>query len=243
MSSEAALSERDDVLAFFGVCHASQRFQDRVHKTGSDSLRPSRGRARHGRHRSQLHAHPDSALYSLALFSAAWQKMDMTIFKAALLTALCALLCQCGGTISGGGPPNMGGPTVEQRNAEIASEPTGDFLYGRRYYVEKTRFWGYLRKPRQPASQAKLVIFREDRKRNPDRLPENGPPGQRYGFDNNYEYRIRGNYTGQTAYDPNSNQFLPVFMLNGYEVVNRNPGWLFSPDDHYNPYTVTLLPR
>lgn len=169
----------------------------------------------------------------------------MLIPKWIALTGICFALCQCAGDFSsgGGGPANMGGPTVEQRNAEIAAEATGDFHYGRRYYVQKTRFWGYLRKPRQSASQAKLVIFREDRKRNPDRMPENGPSGQRYGFDNNYEYRIRGNYTGETAYDPNSNQFLPVFMLTGYEVVNRDPGWLFSPSDHYNPQIVTLRSR
>ncbi|MBC7981138.1 MAG: hypothetical protein H7Y36_11295 [Armatimonadetes bacterium] len=137
----------------------------------------------------------------------------------------------------------MGGPTVEERNSSISNEPTGDFFYGRRYYVEKTRFWGYLRKPRQPANYAKLVIFKEDRKRSPDRLSENGPSGQRYGFDHNFEYRIRGNYTGETAYDPNSNQFLPVFMLSGYEVVNPNPGWLFRPNDSYDPIRVTLLPR
>jgi hypothetical protein len=166
--------------------------------------------------------------------------------KAAALVALSFLLCQCAiNSPAGGGrgPANMGGPTAEERNAAIASEPTGDFYYGRRYFVQKTRFWGYLRSPRQSADKAKLVIFREDRKRNPDRLPENGPAGQNYGFDQNYEYRIRGNYTGETAYDPNSNQFLPVFMLTGYEVVNRDPGWLFSPSDHYNPYSVTLQPR
>jgi hypothetical protein len=132
---------------------------------------------------------------------------------------------------------------VEERNAKIANEPTGDFYYGRRYYVEKTRFWGYLREPRQSANRAKLVLFREDRKKNPDRLPENGPPGQRYGFDQNYEYRIRGNYTGEKAYDPNSNQFLPVFMLTDYELIDRQPGWLFRPDDRYDRYRITILPR
>jgi len=165
--------------------------------------------------------------------------------KLVLLSGLCALLCQCAGSSSGGsgGSANMGGPTQAERSAAIASEATGDFFYGRRYYVEKTRFWGYLRKPRQSASNSKLVIFREDRKRNPDRLSENGSSGARYGFDNNFEYKIRGNYTGETAYDPNSNQFLPVFMLSGYEVADRNPGWLFSPADHYDPLRVTLIPR
>lgn len=156
------------------------------------------------------------------------------------LALTCLFLNQCGTTTGSG---NLGGPSVEERNAKIASEPTGDFYYGRRYYIEKTRFWGYLRQPRQPWSRAKLVIMREDRKRNPDRLPENGPQGQRYGFDNNFEYRIRGHYTGQEAYDPNSNQFLPEFMLTGYEVVDRQPGWLFRPDDRYDRFRITMVPR
>lgn len=109
--------------------------------------------------------------------------------------------------------------------------------------MQKTRFWGYLRNPRQSADKSQLVIIREDHKLNPDRLPENGPPGQRYGFDQNYEYQIRGRYTREKSYDPNSNQILPVFLLTGYEVVNRNPGWLFSPSDHYDPLRITLRTR
>ena len=141
------------------------------------------------------------------------------------------------------GTGNLGGPTVEERNLKIASEATGDFYYGRRYFVEKTRFWGYVRSPRQPWSRAKLVMMKEDRKHTPDRLPENGPPGQRYAFDNNYEYRLRGSFTGENAYDPNSNQFLPVFLLTGYEVLDRQPGWLFRPDDRYDPLRITMIPR
>ncbi|MCU0780246.1 MAG: hypothetical protein MUF04_03985 [Akkermansiaceae bacterium] len=142
-----------------------------------------------------------------------------------------------------GRPGNMGGPTVEEREARIASEPTGEFFYGRRYYVEKTRFWGYVRKPREPWKRAKLVMFKEDRKTNPDRLPEDGPPDRRYGFDNNYEYRLWGYFLPKPGYEPNSNQFLPVFMVTRYELIDRNPGWLFHPSDHYNRYEITLLPR
>lgn len=161
----------------------------------------------------------------------------------------CLLLAQCAGTGAGGmgggtlAAGNMGGPTVDERRAAIATEPTGSFYYGRRYYVEKTRFWGYLRKPRQPWSRARLVIFREDKMLNPDRLPEEGPPGRRYGYDNNFEYRIEGFFTGEERYDPNSNQFLPEFMLTGYELLNRQPGWLFRPDDRYDPVRVSLSPR
>ncbi|WAC19203.1 hypothetical protein OVA24_18410 [Luteolibacter sp. SL250] len=164
------------------------------------------------------------------------------LIRAFVVAAGCFVLTQCAGS-GRMGTGNMGGPTMEERNAKVANEATGDFYYGRRYYVEKTRFWGYLKKPRQPWSKAKLVIFREDRMKSPDRLPEAGPPGQRYAFDNNYEYRIRGHYTGNEAYDPNSNQFLQEFMLTGYEVVDRNPGWLFRPDDRYEKTRITVYPR
>ena len=156
-----------------------------------------------------------------------------------LISLLTPLLCQCGGTIGGG---TMGGPTTAERKASIASEPSGDFFYGRCYYVKKTRFWGYLRQPRQPWSRAKLVVLREDKKKAPDRLPEDGPRGQSYGFDQNYEYKIHGYYTGKSAYDPNSNQILPEFMLTGYEVVDRNPGWIFRESDRYDPLRITLYP-
>lgn len=166
--------------------------------------------------------------------------MALSFGKLLVLLVICQMLTQCASTLGRG---NLGGPTVEERNARIASEPSGDFYYGRRYFVEKTRFWGYVREPRQPWSRAKLVIMREDRKQTPDRLPEDGPPGQRYAFDSNYEYRLRGSFTGREAYDPNSNQFLPEFLLTGYEVVDRNPGWLFRPDDRYDSLRITMWPR
>ena len=168
---------------------------------------------------------------------------QMLIFRIRIIAlgALCGLLTQCATLPTR--PGNLGGPSVEERNAKVASEPTGNFFYGRRYYIEKTRFWGYIRQPRQPWSRAKLVIVREDKKHCPDRLAENGPAGQRYGYDNNHEYRLRGYYTGQQAYDPNSDQFLAEFMLTGYELADRQPGWLFRPDDRYDPYRITMIPR
>jgi hypothetical protein len=141
------------------------------------------------------------------------------------------------------GPGNMGGPSRAARAAEIASEPTGDFFYGRRYVVNYNRFWGYLRQPGQAAKHAKLVVFNESRKLAPDRLPEDGPPGRRFAFDHNYEYRIWGHYTGRTVYEHFSNQILPEFQLTGYQLVNPNPGWLFGPGDTYDPNKLTLKPR
>ncbi len=137
----------------------------------------------------------------------------------------------------------MGGPTLAERKLQIASEPRGDFFYGRRYHVQKTRFWGFLRKPGQDWKQAKLVVFNEKRGQQPDRLSEVGPPERRYGYDKNYEYRIKGYFSGEKVYEINSNQFLPEFVLTGYELLDKDPGWLFSPRDHYDPTRITLAPR
>ena len=99
----------------------------------------------------------------------------MRIWAATLLLLSAIVLTSCG-TSSGNygylGPPNMGGPPTEARKSEIANEPSGSFFYGRRYFVYKTRFWGYLRKPRQSARNSQLVIFNESQKHSPDRLPE-----------------------------------------------------------------------
>lgn len=165
--------------------------------------------------------------------------MQTGLLRALGLAVGCLALCRCG-PLAGG---NLGGPSVEERAAAIAAEPTGDHYIGRRYYVEKTRFWGYVREPRQPWSKAKLVMMSEARVTVPDRLPEEGPAGSRYGFDQNHEYRIRGRYTGRELYDPNSNQFLPEFEPEGFELVNSDPGWIFRPDDRYDRQRITLWPR
>ncbi|MGJ8724338.1 MAG: hypothetical protein ACSHYB_07265 [Roseibacillus sp.] len=158
----------------------------------------------------------------------------------ALLFASCGV---SGGAYTGGGSPNMGGPTADERKLQIATEPRGDFFYGRRYHVKKTRFWGFIRKPGQDWTKAKLVVFNEKMGRQPDRYSEIGPPEKRYGFDNNYEYRIKGYFSGEKVYEINSNQFLPEFVLTGYELLDKDPGWLFSPQDHFDHSRITLTPR
>lgn len=167
--------------------------------------------------------------------------MRLLFLLAPTLAAI--LLSSCSSSFSNAGPGNMGTlPLPEVRSAQIATEPRGDFFYGRRYFVNKTRFWGYLRRPGKSAQTAKLVVFNESQKRNPDRLPEAGG-SKNYGFDQNYEYKIYGHFTGRKLYEPNSNQILPEFLLTNYELISTDPGWLFSPSDHYNPSRVTLLPK
>ncbi len=152
------------------------------------------------------------------------------------------ILNSCGSLRPNYGPPNMGGPQPEERKDSIRSETTGDFFIGRRYHVNRTWWWGYLRKPGESWSKAKLTVFNQSLMRAPDNLPQNGPSDARYSYDHNYEYRVWGHYTGETVYEPNSNQFLPEFRLKNYELLETKPGWLFNPKDHYDPDRLTLHP-
>ncbi|MEX2580201.1 MAG: hypothetical protein WD342_14170 [Verrucomicrobiales bacterium] len=128
----------------------------------------------------------------------------------------------------------LNSPAVKARNERIAMEPTGNYYIGRRWWTDGTRFWGYLRKPRQPWSEAKLVIMNESIVKQPDRVPEEGGSAS-HGYDHNFEYRIWGSFTGDTVYDPNSNFVVPEFRLSKFELLDRNPGFVFYPGESYNP--------
>lgn len=146
-----------------------------------------------------------------------------------LLLAVLPLLPSCVSTDGGGG-------LVTARNQVILAESRGDFWIGRRYFVDKTRFWGYVRRPGQLWDQSQLVVMEENRLKTPDRLPEMPEGGGlAHGYDHNYEYRITGSFTGRKVYDPNADMELPVFAPGSYEVLNRTPGFLFSPTDRYSP--------
>ncbi|MEM7147598.1 MAG: hypothetical protein AAF591_20965 [Verrucomicrobiota bacterium] len=143
----------------------------------------------------------------------------------------------CKGTGGGFGGP-MGG-MEKARAAQISAEQRGPWFIGRRYYTAGTRFWGFMRRPGESWEKSQMVIINEKEMKQPDRLPEYNPGGDEHGFDHNYEYKLWGYYTGGRVYDPNSNYIIPEFVLQKYELVSRNPGYLFRPGEHYNP---KLLP-
>ncbi len=169
-----------------------------------------------------------------------------------LLSAL--LLTSCSST--GGAASNSGSsttartgqrvdpnhPLLKRRNAEIAQEPLGDYYIGRRYWIEGTRFWGFVRKPRQPWHHARLVMINESKKLTPDRVSEETVEGPRHGYDHNYEYKIVGSFTGAEVYDPNSNQVLPEFMLEDYELISSNAGFLFHPNQRFEKNRIPRPP-
>jgi hypothetical protein len=104
---------------------------------------------------------------------------------------------------------------------EIKAEPPGDYFIGRRYYKQDYKFWGYVRKPGEPWSTAKLVMLNEQKKLAPDR--EAG----KLGSDHNYEYKLYGLFSGETIYEPASNGFYPEFVLTGYELRSITPVSIF----------------
>ena len=104
----------------------------------------------------------------------------------------------------------------------IATEPAGDYFIGRRYYKPDFKFWGYIRRPGQPWSTAQLVMLNEKQKMAPDR------ERLEFGSDNNYEYKLYGEFSGQTVYEPASNGFYPEFVLKGYELISSNPPPIFQ---------------
>jgi|SRR6266480_947573 len=104
----------------------------------------------------------------------------------------------------------------------IAAEPPGDYFIGRRYYKPDFKFWGYVRRPGQPWSTAQLVMLNEKEKLAPDREQ------MKFGFDNNYEYKLYGAFSGEKVYEPASNGIYPEFVLKNYELISTTPPAIFK---------------
>ncbi len=104
---------------------------------------------------------------------------------------------------------------------EIQTEAPGPYYIGRRYYKVDYKFWGYIRKPGEPWSSAKMVMLNENTRLAPDR------EGGTLGSDNGYEYKLFGSFSGDTVYEPASNDFYPEFVLKRYELRSKNPGPIF----------------
>ncbi len=117
---------------------------------------------------------------------------------------------------------NPNRPSRAAATAAIKTEAPGDYFIGRRYYKVDYKFWGFVRKPGQPWSTAKLVMFNENQKLAPDRA------GGTLGSDNDYEYKLFGYFSGDTVYEPASNGFYPEFVLKGYELISATPANIYK---------------
>jgi hypothetical protein len=104
----------------------------------------------------------------------------------------------------------------------IAAETPGDYYIGRRYFKPDFKFWGYVRRPGEPWSKSQLVMLNEKQKLAPDRA------AWKFGSDNNYEYKLYGNFSGDKVYEPASNRVYPEFVLKNYELISTNPPPIFK---------------
>jgi len=111
----------------------------------------------------------------------------------------------------------------------IKAEEPGNYYIGRRYFKNDYKFWGYVRRPGQPWSTAQLVMLNEHTKLAPDR--EIG----RIGFDNGYEYKLYGDFSGATVYEPASNGFYPEFVLRNFELRSEAPPAIFRTPGALDP--------
>ena len=113
-------------------------------------------------------------------------------FQASIPGLLIILLLQgCETTRPAVDPAIAAARTVRQQ--AILVEAPGDHYIGRRYHVEPTRYWGYLRRPRSGWETAKLVMMNESIKPAPDSvLGGEEKEEAKVQVDHNFEYKIYG---------------------------------------------------
>jgi hypothetical protein len=148
------------------------------------------------------------------------------------LAALCAILIALTGCEA---PIVYQTPQDRQAlTAAISGEKSGPYFIGRRFYKVDYKMWGWVRKPGEPWKNAQLVMFNEQKKLAPDREHNS------IGSDNNYEYRLTGNFSGQKVYEPASDSFYPEFVLTGATVISTNAPLIF-PDKRWTDPAVRLI--
>ena len=147
-------------------------------------------------------------------------KVALRLFASAQIALAAVVLSGC--ATAGGGVSQGIQQARVNTAAQIAAEAPGDYWIGRRYFKPVYKFWGYVRRPGQPWSTAKLVMLNEKQKLAPDRAQN------AFGIDNNYEYKLYGDFSGETVYEPASNGFYPEFVLKNYELISTNPPPIFK---------------
>lgn len=146
-----------------------------------------------------------------------------------LLVAVCSLFLQGCETLQS---------DVDARraalNEAIRNEAPGSYFIGRRMYKTVYKVWGWVRRPGEPWSEAKLVMINEQKKLLPDRVQNN------IGSDNDFEYRLEGYFSGDTVYEPASNGFYPEFVLTGYEIRSTSPPLIYKEQRQTDPNVRVL---
>jgi hypothetical protein len=121
-------------------------------------------------------------------------------------------------------------------DAAIPTEAPGNYYIGRRLFKKDYKFWGFVRKPCQPWATAKLVMLNEQTKLAPDREAND------IGSDNEYEYKLIGEFSGETVYEPASNGFYPEFKLRGTELRSSTPASIYKVPGATDPSRRIIPP-
>ena len=124
--------------------------------------------------------------------------------------------------------------STNTQRAIVRDGPESYFI-GRRMYKVDYKIWGWIRKPRERWGNAKLAILNEQTCLAPDRKQN------RIGFDNNHEYSLRGYFSGQTVYEPASNQFYPEFVLLKADLLSVAPTNIYRYKEQLNPNCRLLV--
>ena len=158
--------------------------------------------------------------------------MKLIRFAGALL--LLPFVAGCASTV--GPNPNQTAKARVSMMEEIKAEPQGAYFVGRRYYKTEYKFWGFVRQSGHPWSEAKLVMLNENQKLAPDRS------SAKLGSDNNFEYKLFGNFSGDTVYEPASNGMYPEFVLKGFELRTQTPAPIYREFGATDPER-RIIPR
>jgi hypothetical protein len=149
--------------------------------------------------------------------------------KRLLLLAACVL------ALAGCETIDPDAPAKAAMNEAIKSEAPGDYFIGRRMYKKDYKVWGWVRQPGQNWKSAKLVMLNEQKLLAPDRARNE------IGSDNNYEYTLKGYYSGETVYEPASDRFYPEFVVTGFDVRSTNPPIIYTTKRQNDPAVRILM--
>ena len=149
--------------------------------------------------------------------------------KRLLLLAACVL------ALAGCETIDPDAPAKAAMNEAIKAEAPGDYFVGRRMYKKDYKVWGWVRQPGQPWKSAKLVMLNEQKLLAPDRARN------QIGSDNNYEYTLKGYYSGETVYEPASDRFYPEFVVTGFDVRSTNPPIIYTTKRQNAPAVRILM--
>ncbi|MEM6885415.1 MAG: hypothetical protein AAF571_10315 [Verrucomicrobiota bacterium] len=107
-------------------------------------------------------------------------------------------------------PPHPHG-TIPQSSGDT----TGDIYIAHRSVVEKYNGWGWVKHESESWSDAQWVTVRE-------KLGKVIVPGRHLKHtdnDDGMQYRFYGEFSSETAYEPNKDVFIAIFNLKGFEVI------------------------